>query len=143
MATLTSVAALVCLVLLGTLSGHILLIPPMAASMALVAGAPQLPLSQPRNVIGGQIVSALVGVGMGLITHSIWAAAIAGGLALGAMLLLRMPHSPAAATAVIGTMVTAGQVSFVICAGIAACILVGFGILRSLLRGTNYPTYWV
>lgn len=142
-ATATSVAALVCLVLLGTLSGHMLLIPPMAASMALVAGAPQLPLSQPRNVIGGQVVSALVGVGTGLISHSIWAAAIAGGLALGAMLLLRMPHSPAAATAVIGTMATTGQVPFVICAGIAACILVGFGILRSKLRGVSYPTYWI
>lgn len=111
--------------------------------MALVAGAPQLPLSQPRNVIGGQVVSALVGVGTGLISHSIWAAAIAGGLALGAMLLLRMPHSPAAATAVIGTLATTGQVAFVVCAGIAAGVLVGFGILRSLLSGPSYPTYWI
>lgn len=142
-ATLTSMAALACLVLLGKLSGHLLLIPPMAASMALVAGAPQLPLSQPRNMIGGHVVSALVGVGTGLVSHSIWAAAIAGGLAIGAMLLLRVPHSPAAATAVIGTMTTTGQVSFVVCAGIAACILVGFGIIRSQLRGANYPSYWI
>lgn len=141
-ATLTSTAALVCLVLLGEMSGHFLLIPPMAASMALVAGAPQLPLSQPRNVIGGQVLSALVGVGTGLVSHSVWAAAVAGGLALGAMLLLRMPHSPAAATAVIGAMAPAGQVSFVVCAGIAAFILVGFGICRSRLRGASYPTYW-
>lgn len=142
-ATLTSLACLVCLVLLGKLSGSILLIPPMAASMALVAGAPQLPLSQPRNVIGGHIVSALVGVGTGLVSHSIGAAAIAGGLSLGVMLLLRVPHSPAAATAVIGAMGTAGQVSFVVCAGLAACVLVGFGILQSLQRGATYPTYWV
>jgi CBS-domain-containing membrane protein len=142
-ATLTSVACLACLVLLGKLSGSTLFIPPMAASMALVAGAPQLPLSQPRNVVGGHVVSALVGVGTGLISHSAGAAAVAGGLSLGVMLLLRMPHSPAAATAVIGTMATAEQVSFVVCAGIAACVLVGFGILRSLLQGANYPTYWV
>lgn len=142
-ATLTSAAALACLVLVGELSGHILLIPPMAASMALVAGAPQLPLSQPRNVVGGQIVSALVGVGTGLVSHSIWAAAIAGALALGVMLLLRMPHSPAAATAVIGALTTTGQASFVLSAGIAACVLVGFGFLRSQLRGASYPTYWI
>ncbi|WP_306919204.1 MULTISPECIES: HPP family protein [unclassified Arthrobacter] len=135
--------ALVCLVLLGKLSGQLLLIPPMAASMALVAAAPQLPLSQPRSVIGGQVVSALIGVGTGLISHSIWAAAIAGGLALGATLWLRMPHSPAAATAVIGTMATTGQVSFVVCSAIAACILVSFGILGSQLRGAAYPTYWI
>lgn len=142
-ATLTSVGALVCLVLLGKLSGHLLLIPPMAASMALVAGAPQLPLSQPRSVIGGQVVAALLGVGTGLVSHSIWAAAIAGGLAIGATLLLRMPHSPAAATAAIGAMATTGQISFVLCVGTAACILVGFGVLGSQLRGATYPTYWI
>ena len=142
-ATLASVAALSCLVLLGHLSGHILLIPPMAASMALVAGAPQLPLAQPRNVVGGQVVSALVGVGTGVVSHSIWAAAIAGGLALGAMLFMRLSHSPAAATAVIGAMTTTGQVSFVVCAGLAACVLVGFGVLRSQFRGPIYPTYWI
>ena len=140
--TLTSVAALACLVLLGKLSGHVLLIPPMAASMALVAAAPHLPLSQPRSVIGGQVVSALVGVGTGLVSHSFWAAAVAGSLAIGATLWLRMPHSPAAATAVIGTMATTGQVAFVVCSGIAACILVGFGIVGSRLRGAPYPTYW-
>jgi CBS-domain-containing membrane protein len=143
MATLASITALVCLVLLGQLSGHLLLIPPMAASMALVVAAPQSPLSQPRSVIGGQFVAAMVGVGAGLISHSIWAAAIAGGLAIGATLWLRMPHSPAAATAVIGTMATTGQVSFVVCSVIAACILVSFGILRSQLRGGTYPTYWI
>jgi hypothetical protein len=78
--TLASITALVCLVLLGELSGHLLLIPPMAASMALVAAAPQLPLSQPRGVIGGQIVSALIGVGAGLISHSILAALVSFGV---------------------------------------------------------------
>jgi CBS-domain-containing membrane protein len=143
MATFTSVAGLVGLVLLGNLSGHLLLIPPMAASMALVAAAPQLPLSQPRSVIGGHLVSALIGVGTGVVSHSIWAAAIAGGLAIGATLWLRMPHSPAAATAAIAAMTTTGQVSFVVCCGIAAAILVSIGILGSKLRGARYPTYWI
>ncbi|MHA2789652.1 HPP family protein [Corynebacterium sp. S7] len=141
-ATITSVVALTTLVALGQLSGHLLLIPPMAASMALIAGAPSLPLSQPRNVIGGQVISAIVGVGVGLVSNSLWAAAIAGGLALGAMLLTRTSHSPAAATAVIGAMLTEGQVSFVICAGIAALVLVLFGLLRSAVTKGTYPTYW-
>lgn len=141
-ATLTSTVALVTLVGLGIPTGHFLLIPPMAASMALVAGAPSLPLSQPRNVIGGQVISAIVGVTVGLASHSLWAAAIAGGLALGAMLLTRTSHSPAAATAVIGATTVDGQLTFVACAGIAAIVLVLFGLSRSAFRRTTYPLYW-
>lgn len=140
--TLTSIAALVTLVLLGMLSGHVLLIPPMAASMALVAGAPALPLSQPRHVICGQVLSALVGVSMGMVSHSLWAAALAGGISMGTMLLTRTSHSPAAATAVIGAMTTQDQVSFVVCAGLAAVILVLFGLLRATLKRATYPAYW-
>lgn len=70
--TITAIAALMFLVAMGQLSHHLLLIPPMAASMALIAGAPQLPLAQPRNVIGGQIVSAIVGTTVGLLGHSLW-----------------------------------------------------------------------
>lgn len=141
--TFASIAALVLLVALGEVSGHLLLIPPMAASMALVAAAPQSPLSQPRSVIGGHFIAATLGAATGLLSHSIWAAAIAGGLAVGATLLLRMPHSPAAATAVIATMATADQISFVVCSVIAASVLVGFGVLQSRLRGARYPTYWI
>ncbi len=141
-ATLTSTAALTALVGLGVLSGHLLLIPPMAASMALVAGAPSLPLSQPRHVIGGQVISAIVGIMVGWVSHSLWAGAIAGGLALGAMLLTRTSHSPAAATAVIGATIADGQLAFVLCAGLAAVVLVLFGLIRSALKGTPYPLYW-
>jgi CBS-domain-containing membrane protein len=114
----------------------------MAASMALVAGAPTLPLAQPRNVIGGQLISAVVGVLVGTFSHSLWAAAIAGGLALGAMLATRTSHSPAAATAVLGTLATSSKVEYVILAGLAAVVLVAVGWIRSALTKTAYPTYW-
>ncbi|MCA1306144.1 HPP family protein [Microbacterium esteraromaticum] len=142
MATLTAAAALAVLVGLGAASGQLLLIPPMAASMALIAGAPTLPLSQPRHVIGGQVISAVVGVLVGFASHSLWAGAIAGGVALAAMMLTRTSHSPAAATAVIGAMTAEGRVEFVICAGISAVVLVLFGVLRSALTRTAYPAYW-
>lgn len=83
-----------------------------------------------------------MGVAVGVVSHSLWAAALAGGLALGAMLLTRTPHSPAAATAIIGTLLVEGQWSFVMCAAAAATVLVGFGLLRSALDGTTYPDYW-
>lgn len=141
-AVLTSSTALCALVLLGTLGGHVLLIPPMAASMALVAGAPALPLSQPRNVVGGQAISALVGVLIGSVDHSPWAGAVAGAVALGAMLATRTSHSPAAATAVIGALAVDGHVSFVICAALAAIILVAAGWIRAKMARSEYPVYW-
>lgn len=141
-ATATSVCGLLFLVFLGGITDHLLLIPPMAASMALVAGAPSLPLAQPRNVIGGQMVSAIVGSAVGLVSHSLWAGAIAGGLALGAMLMTRTSHSPAAATAVIATALAEGQLSFIVCAGIAATALVFTGYLRAKWTKPAYPIYW-
>ena len=39
-----------------------LLIGSFAATAALVYGAPQAPLSQPRNVVGGHIIGAFIGV---------------------------------------------------------------------------------
>ncbi|CAM5440330.1 hypothetical protein STANM309S_05000 [Streptomyces tanashiensis] len=86
---------------MGTLLHQPLLIPPLAASMALVAGT-DLPLSQPRSVLGGQLLSALTGFAvLAVAGPGLWGAAVAGGLALGVMMLARTPHSPAAATAVI------------------------------------------
>ena len=141
-AVLAATAALLALVAIGALSGQVLLIPSMAASMALIAGAPTLPLAQPRSVIGGQLVSAAIGVASGFASHSPWAAAIAGGIALGAMLLTRTSHSPAAATAVIGALAVDGRLRFVVCAGAAAVVLVLFGLLRARLDRTPYPQYW-
>ncbi|PYC66577.1 HPP family protein+B94, partial [Streptomyces tateyamensis] len=95
-----SIGALLLLVGVGVVLRQPLLIPPLAASAALVHGAPALPISQPRNLVGGQLLSAVTGYAVLAVTgRGPWGAALAGGLALGAMLLARVPHSPAAATA--------------------------------------------
>lgn len=138
----TSAAGLLALAILSETSGEPFLIPPLAASMALVVGAPKLPLSQPRNVIGGQLVSALVGALVGLLGHSLWLAAIAGALAMAAMMVCRAPHSPAAATAVIGVTTSVPGWEFVLLAGCAATVLVIIGTVGNRLNGArHYPTY--
>lgn len=86
-------------------------------------------------------MSALTGIGVGLLGHGPWLVALAGGLALGVMLLFRMAHSPAATT-VIGAMAVDGQVEFVVCAALAALVLVAFGVLRSSVNLGAYPAYW-
>ncbi len=52
--TVFAIGALLVLAAVGVLLHQPLLIPPLAASAALVYGAPGLPISQPRNVVGGR-----------------------------------------------------------------------------------------
>ncbi|MEU3604161.1 HPP family protein [Streptomyces sp. NPDC035033] len=142
-ATALSTTALLLLVALGTVLHHPLLIPPLAASMALVAASPDLPLSQPRSVVGGQFLSALTGFAvLAVAGPGPWAAAVAGGLALGVMTLARAPHSPAAATAVI---VVLGGVPFWTFTGlllVSCALLVAVGVLAARVTRRTYPRYW-
>nr|WP_051717469.1 HPP family protein [Streptomyces megasporus] len=143
-ATAGSVVALVLLVAIGTGLDQVWLIPPLAASSALVFGAPALPLAQPRSVVGGQLLSALTGFAvLAVAGSSAWGAAVAGGLALGVMMLARTPHSPAAATAVIVVAQSPEPALFLVLLAAASTVLVLVGVAVGRLRATtDYPTYW-
>ena len=142
-ATLTILAALGTLAAVGGLTHLPLLFPPLAASMALIAAGTALPLAQPRNVLGGHVVSALVGfAAVALIGSGGWAAALAGACALGAMLVLRISHSPAVATAVIVGATDPSVLQLTELLVLAAVILVAFGIVGARLDGKKYPVYW-
>ncbi|MFJ3765192.1 HPP family protein [Streptomyces sp. NPDC090082] len=141
--TAAAVAALLLLVALGAVLHQPLLIPPLAASMALVAGAPALPLSQPRSVLGGQLLSALTGFAvLAAAGPGPWGAAVAGGLALGVMTLARAPHSPAAATAVIVALQAPPFWSFLGLLALASLLLVAVGLGAARAAGRTYPSYW-
>jgi CBS domain-containing membrane protein len=80
--------------------GTLLIVPSMGASAVLLFAVPHGALSQPWNVFGGHIISALVGVSCALvIPNEIIAASLAVGLAIGAMHYLRCIHPPGGATA--------------------------------------------
>ncbi|MCX2179874.1 HPP family protein [Streptomyces sp. SKN60] len=142
--TAISVTALLLLVAVGTALHQPLLIPPLAASMALVAGAPDLPLAQPRSVVGGQLLSALTGFAvLALAGPGLWSAALAGGLALGVMAAARTPHSPAAATAVIVALQHPPFWTFLALLALAAVLLVAVGLAGARVTGRSYPAYWI
>jgi CBS domain-containing membrane protein len=83
------------------------LIAPMGASAVLLFAAPASPLAQPWSIIGGNIVSAVVGVTCALwLGHSAAVAALAGSLAIAGMFALRCLHPPGGAVAL--TAVLAG-----------------------------------
>jgi CBS-domain-containing membrane protein len=111
--------------------------------MALVIGGAHFPLSQPRNVIGGHIMSAIVGVLVGTIgIDALWGGALAGALALGVMKLMRVSHSPAAATAMIAVVPAIPRWEFVVLIGSAAAILVAVGLVGNKINRAKYPHYW-
>ena len=81
-------------------------IAPMGASAVLLFAVPASPLAQPWSIIGGNIVSALIGVACAAhIPDATVACAVAASLAIGAMFFLRCLHPPSGAvalTAVLG-----------------------------------------
>ena len=88
---------------------NIFLIGSFGASAVLVYGAIQSPLAQPRNLVGGHVVSAIVGVTVGkLLPDVIWLTApTAVAFSIVAMQITRSLHPPGGATALIA--VSGGQ----------------------------------
>ncbi|HCL82087.1 MAG: hypothetical protein A2077_04100 [Nitrospirae bacterium GWC2_46_6] len=128
-----------------------LIIGSFGASAVLVYGAIKSPLAQPRNLIGGHIISGLVGVACyQMFGQTLWIAAALGvSFAIAAMLATRTLHPPGGATALIA--VIGGQkihdLGFLyafIPAGAGAAILLLVALLvNNLSKHRKYPEYWI
>ncbi|SDJ36983.1 HPP family protein [Streptomyces indicus] len=143
--TAFAIGALLVLVTVGGMLHQPLLIPPLAASAALVHGAPGLPLAQPRNVVGGHLLSAAVGFGtLAVAGSSTWSAAVAAGLSLGAMMLTHVSHSPATATAMIVVLQTPDPAPFLALLTLGAGLIVALGMLPGRIgrHPVRYPLSW-
>ncbi|MBK0369203.1 HPP family protein [Flavobacterium agrisoli] len=79
------------------------LIGSFGASSVLVYGIIQSPFSQPRNLIGGHLISAFIGVSVNyLIPNTVWIAApLAVSLSIVFMQITKTLHPPGGATALI------------------------------------------
>ncbi len=127
-----------------------LLIGSFGASAVLVYGAIKSPLAQPRNLVGGHIVSGLVGVACAQFAGGTpWiAAALAVSLAIVLMLATRTLHPPGGATALIavigGPKIHAlGYLYPFVPAGLGALVLLAVALLiNNLSRERSYPEYW-
>ncbi|MET9514851.1 HPP family protein [Streptomyces sp. NPDC002994] len=138
-------AVLLGLVAIGAVIHEPVLIPPLAASAALVHSAPTLPLAQPRSVVIGHLLGTAVGYGvLAAAGSSAWAAAVAAGVTLALMMTARTPHSPACATAVVIVLQTPAPARFIPLVFGATVLLVVTGYAASRIRRTalRYPAYW-
>ena len=97
----SGLGAVIGMIAVGALTiatGIPMLIAPFGATAVLIFGQPRSPLAQPANVLGGYLLAALIGSGaMVLFPGLWWAAAVAVGLSIAAMLILRVTHPPAGA----------------------------------------------
>lgn len=75
------------------------------ASAVLVYGAPQSPLAQPRNLVGGHLISAFIGITTFQLLGDHWySASIAVTASILLMLLSKTIHPPGGATALVCVM---------------------------------------
>ena len=131
--------------LIGTGIHMPLLIAPIGAAAVLLFAVPASPMAQPWAVIGGNIVSAVVGVSVGLLgADPMLAAGLAVGGAIAAMALLRCLHPPGGAvalTAVVGgPAIHALGFGFVlapVALGTALLLAMAWGFHR--FSGHSYP----
>ncbi|MFJ7068066.1 HPP family protein [Streptomyces sp. NPDC101115] len=133
------------LVAIGAVIHEPVLIPPLAASAALVHSAPTLPLSQPRSVVVGHLLAAAAGyTTLAVAGASAWAAAVAAGVTLALTHLARTPHSPACATAVVVVLQSPAPARFVplLFGATVVLVLMEFAVSRIRKGAPRYPAYW-
>lgn len=124
---------------------------PWGASAALLFGAPKSPLAQPRNVIGGHVLSAAIGVAIFKVFPdlTVLAAALAVATAIAAMHGTKTLHPPAGATALIAVIGDAkihslGFVYALAPVGLGSVILVLVALVFNNIPATRrYPEFWL
>lgn len=127
---------------------NIFLIGSFGASSVLIYGAIQSPLAQPRNLIGGHLISAFIGVSIyKLFPDIIWLTApMAVALSIVAMQITKTLHPPGGATALIAVTgtpkITTLGYMYVLSPVLTGCLIL-FGvalIFNNITRNRKYPT---
>ena len=131
-------------------SSLLMLIGSFGASAVLIYGAVRSPLAQPRNLLGGHILSAFIGV-----TACQWlgaypwlAAAMAVSTSIALMHLTRTLHPPGGATALIAviggeSVHRLGYLYVVMPAALGAGVMLIVAlIVNNIPKTRKYPEFW-
>jgi len=129
----------------------VMVIGSFGASAVLIYGAIQSPLAQPRNLVGGHIISALIGVSCyRLFPEQIWLASpLAVATAIAVMHLTKTLHPPGGATALIAVIGSdkihaLGYFYMVVPVGIGALIMLTVALLvNNIPKNRRYPHFWI
>ena len=126
------------------------------ATVVLVFAAPSAPLAQPRNVIGGQTLSAAVGVALRVLLVELPArpdatfavAALAVALSIAAMMATGTLHPAGSGTAYIAVTSAAAAAQgwlFIVmpCFVASVVIVLCAAMWNNLFEGGDWPAYWL
>ena len=114
------------------------------ASCVLIFGYPEAPFAQPMNVIGGHVISTIIGLAAltWLGPHPL-SLAVAVGCSIAAMMATRTVHPPAGSNPVIVFLghSTWGFLLFPVASGALILVLIGW-LYNNAVRKNPYPQYW-
>ncbi|WP_425269970.1 HPP family protein [Leptospira mtsangambouensis] len=126
------------------LSGHSLLIGSFGATAVLLFAVPDAPLSQPRNLIGGHLISATIAVILvATLGTNFFTIGVSVGLSIFVMYLTHTLHPPGGATAMIGVLGGVGVdfILFPVLIGVMI-LLVNALVVNNLVHHRKYPVVW-
>ncbi len=131
-------------------SDLLLLIGSFGASAVLIYGAVRSPLAQPRNLVGGHVLSAIIGVSAFLLLghYPFLAAALAVSLAIAVMHWTKTLHPPGGATALIAVLGgdgihSLGYLYVVVPVAAGSLIMLAIALLiNNLPKTRRYPEFW-
>ncbi|NEW09200.1 HPP family protein [Paenibacillus sp. SYP-B3998] len=135
-------AILICS-LFGDAAKISLLMAPFGASCVIAFALPQSPLAQPRSLVGGHVLSTLIGLSAltAFGTHA-WSMALAVGAAITLMQLTRTLHPPAGADPLL-VMLTGAKWSFLFTPVLlGALVLVLVALCYHRVTKVAYPNKW-
>ncbi|MFM7087220.1 MAG: HPP family protein [Cyanobium sp.] len=138
--------AIALLGLLSLWSGYGLVVAPFGASAVLLFGHPGSPLAQPRNLVLGNTLAALLAVVcVTLLGRSPVAMGLAVGLAIAAGQLLRCLHPPAGAVALLAVLLGAHPafVLMPVLCGSLLLVLIAVLFHRMVPATGAYPHHWL
>ena len=129
----------------------VMIIGSFGASAVLLYGAIKSPLAQPRNLIGGHVISAVIGVACyQLFSDQMWlASSVSVATAIAAMHATKTLHPPGGATALIAVIGSAkihnlGYLYAIFPVGAGAFIMLIVALLvNNVTKSRRYPEFWI
>lgn len=140
--------ALLAITTLGWISSwshYPLVVAPFGASTVLLFGHPGSPLAQPRNIVLGNTLAAVVSVlAVAWLGHDPWVMGLAVGMTIALGQLLRCLHPPAGAVALLGVLLQARPLYVLVPVFSGSVLLTLMAVVFSKLDpGVEpYPHHW-